>query len=288
MLDRDQILSTWHGWVTPLPAWRATAENRNKALHAFECARLLGDVRRNGARGDLLVLYRAATGAPPWSPGALHDDVLMAAIESAISKRELLLIPASAVARPTSSGAPRTPAQTQQDSLIQSVMKDRPALSFEGRRYRFTPADSWGGPQDPREYVPIRQEQARDLVARMADAQADSPADRAAWQAVAAALTDPRSGPGILLLRYAPPSGAPTPRADVPVVTPSQLAPKLAELDFIEIEIQYDDGTPYDGNCLVALPGGRTTEGPPDGGGVVRVDKIDPGDCTLSFPDLAN
>ena len=56
--------------------------------------------------------------------------------------------------------------------------------------------------------------------------------------------------------------------------------------DWIEIEIVYDDGTPYDGNCHVQLPSGAETDGAPDEDGVVRIDGLLPGSCRVSFPDL--
>lgn len=70
-------------------------------------------------------------------------------------------------------------------------------------------------------------------------------------------------------------------------MTPSQLAPKVAEQDWIELQLKWDDGSAYDGDFLLTLPGGRTTEGPPDEGGVVRVDNVDSGDCKLTFPGLS-
>jgi hypothetical protein len=69
-------------------------------------------------------------------------------------------------------------------------------------------------------------------------------------------------------------------------MTPSQVRASLAQQDWFEIEIEYEDGSPFDGNAAIELPGGRRTDGPPDADGVVRVDGIDPGSCKVSFPSL--
>lgn len=72
----------------------------------------------------------------------------------------------------------------------------------------------------------------------------------------------------------------------MPTATPSQLRPKVAQQDWIEIRMEYDDGSPFDGSCVLLLPDSRKTEGPPDADGVVRLERLDPGSCKLSFPEL--
>ena len=74
--------------------------------------------------------------------------------------------------------------------------------------------------------------------------------------------------------------------SDGPASTPSQLRPKVAPQDWIEIEVLYEDGVAFPGNCVVELPGGRSTEGPPGDAGIIRMDGIDPGSCKLTFPEL--
>ena len=60
----------------------------------------------------------------------------------------------------------------------------------------------------------------------------------------------------------------------------------LLRLTWIELKIQFDDGAPYPGNCVIELPGGDRSEGPPDAEGVIRMERLDPGSCKVSFPDL--
>jgi hypothetical protein len=61
---------------------------------------------------------------------------------------------------------------------------------------------------------------------------------------------------------------------------------QIAEEHWIEVEIVYEDGTPYEGDCTLELPDGRKTKGPPGEKGIVRIDGTTPGSCKLSFEDL--
>ena len=278
----DVLLVPGEGWITPIPAWRATTNERGRALERFEAARVLADLRRNSDRRSLALLYRVATGFEPSAPNLLREAALVAAVEAAVTRGDLLLLRADVTGRPV--GMPSTGRSTH-DQLIDGVTPGRAALAFEGRRYRFTPAAGWSRAAGWEAYVPLRAETARDLVARLEGALAQTPAHHAAWQALAAALTDPQRGAGVLMLRERPPASAPAVRPDVPVVTPSQLAPKIAPQDWIELQLEWDDGTPFDEDFVLTLPGGRITKGPPDEGGLVRVDGLDSGDCKLTFPD---
>jgi predicted component of type VI protein secretion system len=57
-------------------------------------------------------------------------------------------------------------------------------------------------------------------------------------------------------------------------------------VSWIEIEVVFDDGTPFTGNCVVDLPSNLRTDGAPDDEGLIRIEGIDPGSCKVSFPDL--
>jgi hypothetical protein len=280
LLSRDRLLIAGYGWIRPIASWRARAEERARALTPFQSAALLEQVRRDGDRQALLVLHQVATGVELWAPGRVRDADLIAAIEAAVAGGNLLLLRES----PGGDIGARS-VQSAENALIEAVVRGRRTLTFQDQRYFFAPAESWSGRDGGSEYMPMRAEAARDLVAGMEEAMARTPADHLAWQNLAAALTDPRSGRGILLLRYAPASSVPKPRAEAEPVTPSQLAAKIAEQDWIELQLQWDDGTPFDGDFLLTLPGGRTTGGPPDEGGLVRVDSLESGACKLTYPD---
>lgn len=264
-----------------MAAWRAGAAERARALSWTESAALLDCVRREGDRQVLLTLHRAATGLELWAPGRVRDVSLMAAIEARVANGELLLL------REGHGGAPDgTSIQSAEHALIEAVMQGRRTVTFQGQRYVFALAERWSGRDSVPEYVAMRAEDARDLAAGMEAEMARTSAEHVAWQSLAAALADRWSGRGILLLRYRPASSRPKPNVAAESVTPSQLAPKVAERDWIELQLQWDDGTPFDGDFLLTLPGGRTTGGPPDDGDLVRVDGLDSGDCKLTFPDL--
>lgn len=279
----DLLLVPGQGWVRAAPVWRATAEERAGALSAFEATRLLCDLRRTGARDGLFLLYRAATGFEPSAPNLLREAALAAGVEAALNRGELLLLRADLTGRPI--GASRTEASPHQ-RLIDAVMQGRATLPLEGQTYRFAPADGWPRGQSAMPHVPVRADRARELVARMGASLARTPADQAACQALAAALVDPLAAAGVLMLRFVQPAGMPSAKPDVPLATPSQLAPRIAQQDWIELQLEWDDGEPFDEDFLLALPGGRTIQGPTDEGGVVRLDGLESGDCTLTFPDL--
>lgn len=97
-----------------------------------------------------------------------------------------------------------------------------------------------------------------------------------------------KDGKSWSLLRYTPAAAPRVAPSTEPATTPSQLhrrGPATVE-HWIELEIVYDDGTPYQGNCVVELPGGRTTEGPPGENGMVRLDGLASGNCQAWVPDL--
>jgi hypothetical protein len=283
---RDQILTAGYGWITLVPGWRAGTIDRTELLTGGEVSQVLDDIQRNGTREDLLLLYQAATGMDALSRNNARDEVVAAAAQSALSSGRLLLFRGrlGALNGPSSQGG--WSGQTSEDRLIAAVMDERTSLVFEGRRYLFLPAERWYGPSAVRDYVPLREDDARGVLAGMATKFATAPDEQASWAALTAAIADPRSTEGILLLRRIPTSIAPAPRSGGPAQTPSQIAPKVAELDWIEIHLEFEDGSPFDGNCTLAVPGGKESSGPPGSGGVVRVDNIDTGSCKLSFPDL--
>jgi hypothetical protein len=288
VFDRDRILTTSDGWITPLATWRATAEERDSALRPFQCSGIVRDLHRDGARHHLLALYRVATGMELYPPQEVSDHFVVAAIESAITDGRLILIPGGdqghrGAGQPSEAGA----RETEQDRLVKSVMGDRADVEFERHRYRLVAADRWSRQVSEGDYRLVLEGQAREVVTRMVDALAKTPDERTAWQQLAAALTDRRNAVGILLLRHVPPTTWIAKPTDVPVAPPPAAAQaKVAPQDWIEIQIEYEDGSPFDGSCVVELPGGRSTEGPPDADGVVRIKGMDPGSCKLSFPAL--
>lgn len=98
-------------------------------------------------------------------------------------------------------------------------------------------------------------------------------------------VRDPSEGRSLSLLLYSPGGGtSDSPDDSDPAVTPSQL--NTPDTHWIEVAIVYDDGTPYDGNCVLTVPGGRSNSGPPGANGTVRMDGLTAGDCKLQLPDL--
>jgi hypothetical protein len=295
-VPKKRILTSSNGWVRPLAAWQATTEERGAALSSFVGARIIRELERNAARGDLIALHVVASGAGVRPERDVANAVLVAGLEEALTRRRLLLVPegGAAAAKTTAGAATGAGAsasaggaapETDEDRLVKTVMADQATIRFEGTPFRLVPVARLSE-QKGREFRPVPDSQSRELLGRMAARLAKTPAERAAWEKLAGLLTDRRTGAGVVLLRNLPSPAVSSAEAPAPVATPSQARPKIAEDAWIEILIQYDDGSPFDGSCVVELPDGRKTEGPPDGDGVVRMKGIDPGSCKLSFPTL--
>jgi hypothetical protein len=75
------------------------------------------------------------------------------------------------------------------------------------------------------------------------------------------------------------------PEPPPPRPPPPRRAPP-AERTWIEVEILYDDGTPYAGPCSLELAGGALRSGGLDGNGRLTLTDLVPGTCVLSLPDL--
>ena len=67
---------------------------------------------------------------------------------------------------------------------------------------------------------------------------------------------------------------------------PKVLKSKPADLSFVEIVLQDENGNPVAGESYeLKLPDGRVRTGKLDGKGVVRVEGIPMGECTIKFPE---
>jgi hypothetical protein len=286
-MNRKRILTSSDGWVTAVPAWRASAEERDRALKAFQSARIVRDLQRGAGRSDLLALHEAAMGIELHSPRDVGDHALVAAIDAALSKGQLLLIPGSDLVPGAAHHRVEDSAhETEAGQLVKSIMRERSAIEFEGGRYRLMAVARWSGQSAERDYHHIPEAKARELVTRMSQTLAKSAEERGAWQRIAKQLTDRPGSSGIVLTRNEPrlrvPQEGP---AEAPVSRPSP-PPPVTEQAWVDIKITYEDGSPFTGNYVIELPGGRRTEGSPDGDGLVRLRGIDPGTCQLSFPEL--
>jgi len=274
--------------VTAVADGHATASEKQRVLSNAVARRILAELDRNASRADILSLFKVASSGAPHRMRNLPSSAVASAIRDAYDDGDFALVAGwdvggAASVAVTAAAGDSTPAQ----ALARQAMADRTEIPFEGRRYRIvatgeaTPAAAPSGNRsDSFRTVPLAE--ARPIVDRMA-ARATSPQDRALWKQVVASLSDKSGDRSLRLLR-----DAPAPGMGEPDEAPAPAAPTQRETkrDWIEIEIVYDDGTPYDGNCHVQLPSGAETDGAPDEDGVVRIDGLLPGSCRVSFPDL--
>ena len=283
--DRVGLKAPREGSVTAIAGWRASADERHAALPAARATALIRGLERDGDRSRLVALHDLATGTEPGAPNRLTISKLVAAIRAALESGKLLIVGGEADGH-SSDGAP-APAGSKvsaEQRLISALMTGRPALSLDGVRYRLVAAEAGAPVRGHNEYSPVATAEAAELVKRIAETAARSPADRASWAEVREAISRPDERARIVLLRPRPASFVPAPPA-APAPAPAP-GPAVATQTWIELEIVFEDGSPFPGNCVVELPGGVRSEGPPDEQGVVRIERIDPGTCKVSFPDL--
>lgn len=170
--------------------------------------------------------------------------------------------------------------------LAGAIMGPRGEFAFEGRRYRLVDEVGLRRQTGGDEYRLVSQDDVPALIKPMAEQIPNTPATRSRWGEVVPMVLGPPNGRGLRLLRYVPPKGSKTAASDGPAITPSQLRSSVADTHWIEIEVVYEDGTPFEGNCAIELPGGRVTQGPPGEGGNIRIEGLQAGDCKLRFPGL--
>jgi hypothetical protein len=293
--DRHRFLANWDGPVTAVASWHATAEEKRRAMPRLKTYRIIADLDRNTARGDLIALFKVATGRDSSDLHRMRAEVLQAGVRSALEDGRIFLLKGWDLGR---DGARLTTGgedgDTAAEKLARRAMRDRSEIAFEGRRYRIVAARSWsGGARHDgarhHDYRIVSVPEAHAVVARMLmHASANTPPERALWEEVDKQLSDDSRGAGLMLLRAQPSQGGSAGAADEPAVTPSQAratAPR-EELDWIEIQVVDEHDQPYAGRYEIVLPDGRKLEGVLGAAGSIRADAIIPGSCRVAFPDL--
>jgi hypothetical protein len=185
---------------------------------------------------------------------------------------------------PTRTPGNEVPTSLPAEQLAREVMGDRVAIHFDGQSYRFVAATVDWTSGVGKDYRVLSVIEARATVGRMSARIPQTAQEKGIWARVADRLSDGRGGAAgrLLLLRHAPEVRSASRPVEGPALTPSQLRARTAAKHWIEIKLVYEDGRPFEGSCTVALPGGRTAKGPPDKTGLIRIDGLDPGECTLS------
>lgn len=282
--------------MTAVAAWLATPEERGLALSPHESRAIVHGLIRNSASAPLMALFNLATGSDAGArtrPPNPHE--LITRIGTALERRTLLIVPAWDV--PRSRRAPAGVAErepTPDDQLAESLMRERRDSAFEGQRYQLVPIRRWRKRQrqssSSTDFRLMLPKDARTVLGRLSESPQASAGDRLLWKQALERLVDVNvarhTDEGVALLRYAPPIQRAVYEAAAPAPRPSQPRPLIATTDWIELEIVYEDGTPFAEDCALKLPDGRVTKGRAGKGGVVRVEGIDPGSCSFSLPNV--
>ena len=285
--ERISFISTWDEPLVAVAAAHAAAGELAAALPAQRARAIASELGSAEERHVLAGFYRLAAGGTVYTAVDVDARTLADEVDAALADGRLLLVSTDGGA--ATAGAAAAPIsdfrETPHDKLARQAMAGRIEIPFEGRRYRIMPFSRFRtATQSNFRVVPF--EEARGVIERMGVRRASTPQERTLWMDVSENLST-NGRPGGLVLMHDRPTGEWERRpANEPPMTPSQLRTKIAPTDWIEVDIKYDDGTPYDGTCSIVLPGGRTVEGAPDENGSLRFDGIDPGSCTVSFPDL--
>lgn len=258
------------------------------AIRPNEARAIVLQLERDEAWPALLALHELATGIEIHLESRAASERLVEGIEEALEAGRLSLytgwgqlagLVSGAGAHATSSGAAA--------ELARSLVGGRGDVVLDGRQFRLVPASALRDTFIGEDYQPVPPDQARQLIEQTAARFTVRPEVRERWRRAAALLASGDDPDRLVLLRYVPPSSGIAPDDDAPATTPSQLKPAVATQYWIEIEMVYDDGTPFDGSAELKLPDGRTVDGSPDESGLVRVDGLTAdGDCKLTFPDL--
>ena len=281
--DRVGFTTAHDGTVTAIAAWRVTADERRAAFPASRASWLVRLLERDGQRATLSALYGLATGADPQSAHRLMPSALLDKIGAALDGGRLLILPDSESSHLPGSGPAAGLANSDEQKLVASVMAGRSSLPFQGISYRLIAVDSGTTLVGNLDYAPLPKSDALALVKRMSESFGSSPQDQSQWAEIGKAVARDDDEPRILLMRPRP-GAVQAPREAAPPPPPSR-AP-IAKQSWIELQIEFEDGTPFPGNVVVEVPGGVRSEGPPDDKGNIRLDRINPGSSKVSFPDL--
>ncbi|HXJ21350.1 MAG TPA: hypothetical protein VMT03_14055 [Polyangia bacterium] len=286
-VDQSVRLLAASGPVTAVLGSPGRAGDTN-AIRTNEARAILLELRRDEAWPALVALHELAMGFEVHLPSRVASEELAEGIEEALEAGRLWFYRGwGGLAGGAADGAGAF-ANGPAAELARDLVGGQGDVFLDGRQYRLVPAGIVSAGFVGDDYRPVAPAEARGLIERMAARFTRRPDFRGRWEQAAGLLTDGSDENGLMLLRYTPPSGGVAPADEAPATTPSQLKPAIAPEYWIEIELVYDDDTPFDGSSQLQLPGGRTIDATPDESGVVRVDGLTAdGDCKLTFPDIA-
>lgn len=275
-------LSAARGTVTAFRAFAGASGYGAGALSQAEARSVVRELYGESDRPALTALYALAMRDDPYLSARMRDTEFLPVIDAAIDAGELVFTAGSGLF--SEQGGDQDSAAA---ILARALMDGRDEILFEGHRYRLAAESHATRLELSENYRLVEPNVAGDLVERMAARIPRTTDERARWGEAVLMVRDPSEGRGLSLLRYTPGGGGVVPDDDDDdTITPSQLRPTVEDKHWVQITVVYDDGTPFDGNCVVELPGGRTTEVPAEEGGTVHIDGLTAGTCKVQFPDL--
>ena len=213
---------------------------------------------------------------------SLRDDELLARVRRGVRNQELTILCES-----DEDLVPEGSSSAEQRRLVRDIeRKTRKRLAYSGRNYKLVADVDYPKLADRDSYEVVKYDEA----ARILDGIAKQGGEPGLSDLLAKAkgkLTHnwrpPLMPDGLVLLRRSITPAVVTP-SSAPAMTPSQMAQLLKPKTWIELEVVYEDGTPYEGPNVVTYPGGGAHEKSLDGQGCWGLHEIDEGTYKFAIP----
>ncbi|HVZ88938.1 MAG TPA: hypothetical protein VHG72_18360 [Polyangia bacterium] len=259
------------------PAERATALDPQKARWTLEHS--WRSWWRDEGRNDLVEIYRLLN-YDEFNIRNVKTQELARRVFDAVERGHLLVF----------RGYGKRYANGQTDAvsvLVRQVMHDRREVSFEGQGYRIV--DLSGGAWDPdgHDWRPVEPTEAVAIIGRMLDRVPRTAEERTQWAALLTLMKGDGTKPQIGLLRARRGGVAPQAEPETPRRPPPRPPQPEQDLSWIEVRVNDTAGNPYSGRVRVKLPNGASIDASTDNDGVLRLDGILPGSCTVALLDVS-
>ena len=267
--------------VRATDAIRLRREEGGEALPAYRARWLVDSLDRRGCH-DVRSFVSRAFGSQFHLAG-IDDARLLALLAKLVRSREVVAIQMDRADQ--GGGTESTAAQRR---LVREIAAKTHGgrLRQAGREYRLVADADIGRLPNRNSYQVLRRVDAEKVLSELAKQSEGASAGLAsllsqASEKLTADWRPPFAPDGLVLLRKSPEVYASTASPE-PAITPSQMKKLLS--DWIEIEVEDEDGIEYTGSYCLELPDATSTDGTFDAKGFYGNYAIESGKCKLFLP----